>query len=134
MTEQPFELVTSHHVLTQNLGVSGNLFGGTLLAWVDEAAVLYANRVALNTFVTYELERVRFLRPCKTADAVELLARVTRFSRSGLELEMKVERLDRDEGDRDLVLTTKVVLVAVDAEGRKTALRLQTGYEGLAKG
>lgn len=134
MTEAPFELVTSHHVLALNLGVSGNLFGGTLLAWVDEAAVLYGNRVALNTFVTYELEKVRFLLPCKTADIVELSARVSRLSRSGLELELMAERVDREEGDRDLVLTTKVVLVAVDAEGRKTALRLHPSYARLAGG
>jgi acyl-CoA thioesterase YciA len=134
MKDADFELVTSHHVLTFHLGVSGNLFGGMLLAWVDEAAVLYGNRVALNTFVTYELEKVRFLLPCKTADVVELWARVTRLSRSGLELELKAERVDRVEGDRDLVLTTKVVLVAVDHEGRKTPLRLHPAYEGLRNG
>ena len=132
MSEAPFELVTSHHVLTFNLGVSGNLFGGTMLAWVDEAAVLYANRVALNTFVTYELEKVRFLLPCKTSDIVELCARISRVSRSGLELELRAERVDRLEGDRDLVLTTRVVLVAIDPEGKKTSLRLQPAYEHLA--
>lgn len=52
MSEVPFELVTSHHVLALNIGVSGNLFGGILLCWVDEGAALYASRLALNVFVT----------------------------------------------------------------------------------
>lgn len=122
MPEAAFDHVTSHHVLALNIGVAGNLFGGTMLSWVDEAAALYASGVALNTFVTYEMDKVRFLRPCRTADIVDLFARVAEIRTSSLVIELKVERVNREAGTRDLVLTTRVVMVAVDASGRKTPL------------
>jgi acyl-CoA thioesterase YciA len=122
MTEIPFELVATHHVLTLHLGVAGNLFGGVMLAWVDEAAALYAHKVADNRFVTFELDKVRFLRPCQVGDIVEIAARIANRSRSGLEVEVKAERLVRGDG-RETVLTTRVVMVAVDEAGKKTELR-----------
>ncbi|HJU82857.1 MAG TPA: acyl-CoA thioesterase [Holophagaceae bacterium] len=124
-TESTFELVATHHVLTLHLGVAGNLFGGMLLAWVDEAAALYASKVADNRFVTYELDKVRFLRPCQMGDIVEIAARMVNRSRSGLEVEVKADRLVRGGESRETVLTTRAVLVAVDEGGRKTELRMR---------
>ncbi len=121
--DSPFQHIASHHVLVMNIGVSGNLFGGIMLCWVDEAAALYADRMARNTFVTFEMEKVRFLRPCHTGDVVDIGARVIQARRCGLELELKAERMNREEGTRDLVLTTRVVMVAIDAEGNKAELR-----------
>lgn len=123
MADTPFQLIASHHVLAFHLGVAGNLFGGTMLSWIDEAAVLLADRVALNTFVTYEMDKVRFLRPCKLADVVEISARLAGHRTSSLEIELKAERVNRREGTRDLVLTTRVVMVAVDAAGAKAPLK-----------
>lgn len=125
MSDAPYEHVTSHHVLTLNLGVAGNLFGGILLCWVDEAAALYAHKVAINTFVTYEMDKVRFLRPCKTGEIVNISARLLGTTRSGLEIEMKAERIHGMSGEPEQVLTTRVIMVAVDETGVKTALRLR---------
>ena len=58
------------------------------LCWVDEAAALYADRVARNTFVTFEMEKVRFLHPCRTGDVVDIGARLVQVRRCGLELEL----------------------------------------------
>jgi acyl-coenzyme A thioesterase PaaI-like protein len=92
MSEPTFDLVSTHHVLALNIGVAGTLFGGMLLAWVDEAAALYASKAADNRFVTFELERVRFLLPCAVGDIVEVGARPLKASRSGLQLELRERR------------------------------------------
>ncbi len=126
LSEPTFDHITSHHVLAMNIGVSGNLFGGTMLCWVDEAAALYADRLAQNTFVTFEMEKVRFLRPCKTGDIVNLAARIIEVRRCGMALEMKAERMNRASGPSELVLTTRVVMVAIDADGVKTAVRMRS--------
>ncbi len=127
---EPFEHIASHHVLAMNIGVSGNLFGGTMLCWVDEAAALFADRVARNTFVTYEMEKVRFLRPCHTGDIVDIAARLFQVRRCGLDLELKAERLNRSEGTRELVLTTRVVMVAIGADGGKTDVNMRAEGRG----
>ena len=123
-----FDLVATHHVLTLHLGVAGNLFGGTLLAWVDEAAALYASKAADNRFVTYELERVRFLLPCVVGDIVEVRARPLKASRSGLQLELLVARLKRD-GSEETVLSTTAIMVAVGADGKKAPVAFRPGWE-----
>lgn len=127
MPESPFDLVATHHVLTMHLGVAGMLFGGMLLAWVDEAAALYANKAADNRFVTFELEKVRFLLPCVVGDIVEVGARPLKASRSGLQLELRVARLGKDDA-RETVLSTRAVMVAVDGEGRKMPVAFKAGW------
>lgn len=127
MPESPFDLVATHHVLTMHLGVAGTLFGGMLLAWVDEAAALYAHKAADNRFVTFELEKVRFLLPCAVGDIVEVGARPLKASRSGLQLELRVARLGKDDA-RETVLSTRAVMVAVDDEGRKMPVAFKAGW------
>ncbi|MBS1766911.1 MAG: acyl-CoA thioesterase [Acidobacteria bacterium] len=128
MPETAFDLVATHHVLTLHLGVAGTLFGGTLLAWVDEAAALYASKAADNRFVTFELERVRFLMPCFMGDVVEVRARPLKASRSGLQLELEVARLKKTGGE-ETVLSTRAVMVAVDEEGKKMPVAFRAGWE-----
>jgi acyl-CoA hydrolase len=127
MPEPAFDLVSTHHVLALNLGVAGTLFGGVLLAWVDEAAALYASKAADNRFVTYELEKVRFLLPCGVGDIVEVGARPLKASRSGLQLELRVARLGKDDV-KETVLSTKAVMVAVDGEGKKMPVAFKAGW------
>lgn len=127
MPESPFDLVATHHVLTMHLGVAGMLFGGMLLAWVDEAAALYANKAADNRFVTFELEKVRFLLPCVVGDIVEVGARPLKASRSGLQLELRVARLGKDDA-RETVLSTRAVMVAVDGDGKKVPVAFKAGW------
>jgi acyl-CoA hydrolase len=127
MSEQTFDLVATHHVLTMHLGVAGTLFGGMLLAWVDEAAALYASKAADNRFVTFELEKVRFLLPCVVGDIVEVGARPLMASRSGLQLELRVARLGKDDA-KETVLSTRAVMVAVDGEGKKMPVAFKAGW------
>jgi len=127
MSEPSFDLVATHHVLTMHLGVAGTLFGGMLLAWVDEAAALYANKAADNRFVTFELEKVRFLLPCVVGDIVEVGARPLKASRSGLQLELRVARLGKDDA-KETVLSTRAVMVAVDGEGKKVPVAFKAGW------
>ncbi|HXC16251.1 MAG TPA: hotdog domain-containing protein [Holophagaceae bacterium] len=127
MSDPTFDLVATHHVLTMHLGVAGTLFGGMLLAWVDEAAALYANKAADNRFVTFELEKVRFLLPCMVGDIVEVGARPLKASRSGLQLELRVARLGKDDV-KETVLSTRAVMVAVDGEGKKVPVAFKAGW------
>ena len=40
------ELISTHFVKTQDVGYHGNLFGGVMLAWLDEAAAAFAAQAA----------------------------------------------------------------------------------------
>ncbi len=122
-----FDLVATHHILAMHIGVAGKLFGGMLLAWVDEAAALYACKAADNRFVTFELEKVRFLLPCAVGDIVEVGARPLKASRSGLQLELRAARMKND-GSEETVLSTRAVMVAVDEDGKKMPVAFRPGW------
>ena len=39
------ELITREICLRQDLGIHGNLFGGTMMSWLDKAGAIYATQL-----------------------------------------------------------------------------------------
>lgn len=95
----------------------GTLFGGTVLAWMDQAAFVAATRHARKKVVTVHADAVDFKRPVPLGAIVELIARVVGVGRSSMRVavEMWVEPL---EGERYLATQGEFVLVALDEKGR----------------
>ncbi len=96
----------------------GTLFGGTVLAWMDQAAFVAATRYARRKVVTVHADAVDFKRPVPLGSIVELLARVVEVGRSSIRVsvEMWVEPLEK--GEPYLAARGGFVLVAVDENGR----------------
>jgi len=107
---------------TNNLGT---LFGGTLLAWMDEIAFITATRFARSRFVTVSLERTDFKHPIMSATIVELVGRVNRVGRTsvGVSIDVFVEQMDTPE--RLKAVTGQFTLVAIDDQRRPTPVMLQ---------
>ncbi|MCX7691730.1 MAG: acyl-CoA thioesterase, partial [Thermoflexus sp.] len=95
----------------------GTLFGGTVMAWMDQAAFVAATRHARRKVVTVHSDAVDFQRPVPLGSIVELVARVVGVGRTSMRVavELWVEPL---EGDRYLAAKGGFVLVALDGEGR----------------
>lgn len=59
-------LITRELVLRSDLGIHGNLFGGTMMCFLDKAAAIEATRLCQsNKMVTAEMEGVKFIRKVK---------------------------------------------------------------------
>lgn len=64
--------VTTHLVLTGDLGVSGNLFGGKVMAWMDEAAAIYAMwATGSEKVVTRRFSEILFDKPVRNGEQLE---------------------------------------------------------------
>lgn len=122
-------LITKYIVLQSDLGINDNLFGGRLLYLLDNAAAVFATQSADNVFVTYGMEGMKFIHPCKQGDVLEFYGAITNTTSSGLEIEISVYDTDVHEGTKNLVFTTKVVMVAVNKRGVKTPLKMVTKDE-----
>jgi acyl-CoA hydrolase len=110
----------------------GNVFGGAILADIDRVAYVTATRHARRSCVTASFDRVDFLRPVHVGQVVEYDARLTFVGRTSMEvaIEARAESLTGDPPAP--VVNAWVTMVAVDAEGRPTAvpeLRLTTPEE-----
>ena len=59
-------LITSKIAMAKDLGMHGNLFGGNMLSWIDEAAATLASRIVQTaSLVTLKMEEVVLKKPLK---------------------------------------------------------------------
>src|SRR5690554_7872724 len=86
--------ITTKIVLPNQTNPHGNLFGGQLLSWMDEVAVITAQRHSRRVVVTAAVNNVSFASPVKESDVVTLEARVSRVFNSSMEIfiDVYVER------------------------------------------
>ncbi|MCS7067677.1 MAG: acyl-CoA thioesterase [Meiothermus sp.] len=119
---------TVHLVRPGDCNHYGSLFGGTAMAWMDEAAFVAATRHARAKVVTVHADALDFRHPVPQGAIVELVAWVREVGRSSmrLEVEMWVERVDSPE--RTLACRAGFVMVALGPDGR--AIPVSAPVEG----
>ncbi len=110
---------TRKWVKPEDLNAHGTLFGGRLLAWIDEEAAIYTIvQLGTNRCVTKYMSEINFINSAKQGDIVELGIKATRFGRTSLTLACEV----RNKITQKTILTIDtIVFVAVDTEGQPMA-------------
>jgi acyl-CoA hydrolase len=98
------------------------LFGGTLLAWMDEVASITATRFGRLMFVTVSLERIDFKHPIPSGTIVELIGRVETLGRTSVKIRIDVFVEDMLEGHRLKAVTGLFTMVAIDEHKRPTPI------------
>ncbi len=88
--KEDFEVVTRRLVLPRDLNGHGNLYGGSMLSWIDESSYLYAiEKVGYSNMVTVSLENVRFRTPAKLGDSVILQCRIYQIKKTSITIQTK---------------------------------------------
>ncbi|HEY8140173.1 MAG TPA: acyl-CoA thioesterase [Nitrososphaera sp.] len=108
-------------MLPSDANPMGNVFGGTIMKYVDLVAGLVAKRHARNTnCVTASIDRMTFLKPVYIGNALILSARLNYVRRSSMEVEVAIESENLDTGTRVRTGTAFVTMVGLDRDGRPT--------------
>jgi len=111
-------LISTHVVKTFDLGVHGNLFGGRMLAWADEAGATYASEVARTTMlVTVSFGSVEFKRPVKLGRIVKIYGSTTKIGTSSISIKLESRSFNTFTGKETVVFSTDAVFVRIDDEG-----------------
>lgn len=111
-------LITQKIAMTRDLGVHGNLFGGNMLSWIDEAAGLMATKICRTTnMVTVKMEEVNFKRPVKMGFSISIYGKVVAMGSSSITLYMEARKHNVYSGEETLVTSTKIVFVRIDEVG-----------------
>lgn len=100
----------------------GTVFGGKVLQMVDKAASVCAMRHSGKPCVTVAMERVEFLVPIKVGTFLIAEARVNHTGRSSMEVGVEVYAEDMPGGRRVHTNSCLVTMVAVDSDGRPSAV------------
>jgi uncharacterized protein (TIGR00369 family) len=100
----------------------GTLFGGTALNLMSKAAAIAAARRAGASVVMASSGKVDFHMPVLVGQLVELTARVVRVGRSSMTVKVDVIAETLGDRDRKLAMQGSFEMVAIDADGRPTAV------------
>ena len=107
-------------VMPHMQNVRGDLFGGELMALVDQAAAVAAIRHAGGPAVTASIERVDFRERIPVGALVTCMATVDYVGNSSMDITVEVYAERVSSGERRHTHTAHVVFVALDQEGRPT--------------
>ena len=105
-------------VMPHMQNVRGDLFGGELMALVDQAAAVAAIRHAGGPAVTASIERVDFLERIPVGALVSCVATVDYVGNSSMDIKVEVYSERVSSGEKRHTHTAHVVFVAVDDEGK----------------
>ncbi len=99
--------------------MNNNLFGGTMLAWLDEAAgTLAAEEACSRNMVTLKIDEVLFKQPVKVNDHIKIYGKLTGMGRTSVSLEIEARRFNFCDGTTELVCSTRMLFVNIDENGR----------------
>jgi acyl-CoA hydrolase len=105
-------------VMPHMQNVLGDLFGGELMALVDQAAAVAAIRHAAGPAVTASIDRVDFRQPIHLGELVTCVAMVDFVGNSSMDITVEVYAEAVHTGERRHTHTAHVVFVAIDEYGK----------------
>lgn len=106
---------TRKWIKPEDLNPNGSLFGGRLLSWIDEEAVIYAIVQLSNPHVvTKYISEINFVSSAKQGDIIEMGITATHFGKTSITMRCEV----RNKITRKTILSIdKLVFVNLDEDG-----------------
>lgn len=107
---------TRKWVKPEDLNPNKTLFGGRLLAWIDEEAGLYTIiQLENKNVVTKFMSEINFVSSAVRGDIIEIGLEVIKFGKTSITLACEV----RNKMTRETIITIdKIIMVNLDDEGK----------------
>lgn len=100
-----------------------SIFGGKVLAYIDEVAGISAMKHARrHIVVTASIDSVDFLSSAKVGDVLELEANVTSTGTTSMEVYVRVKSINLETEEERLTTESFLTLVAIGDNGKPTAV------------
>jgi acyl-CoA thioesterase YciA len=118
VVESKMNFHTRKWVKPEDLNPNQSLFGGRLLQWIDEEAVIYAMVQLDNPYVvTKFISEINFINAPKQGDIIEIGIIATNFGRTSLTMRCEVRNMLTREA---ILHIDKLVFVNLDKDGQPT--------------
>lgn len=107
---------TRKWVKPEDLNANGTLFGGKVLAWIDEEAALYSIiQLENKKVVTKYMSEINFMSSAEKGDIIEIGIEVIKFGKTSLTLNCEV----RNKMTRDTIVTVdNIIMVNLGNDGK----------------
>ena len=118
------DLITTKVCMTKDIGVHGNLFGGIMLSWLDEAGAAFACQKAHSTkMVTRSMSEVEFCRPVKVGHIVKIYGELVSINRTSIQFKLEAKMFNPHTQRQKIVTSTEMVFVRIDDDGCAIPIR-----------
>ena len=101
-----------------DVNVSGDIFGGWVLAQMDIAGGMIAGARAKGRVATIAVDAMKFIRPIKVGDVLCIYGHVARVGRTSMRIGLEAWVLRDRMGQREQVTEAVFTFVAIDEHGR----------------
>jgi acyl-CoA hydrolase len=119
LIEQGFQLCSVHLVKYPDCNATENLFGGRLLAWIDESAAIYAGEIMSEPrIVTAHFGGLDFEKPTELRKIVRIYSKVLKEGNTSLRVKVVVTKCAMGSFEEETVASNEIVFVAVDETGK----------------
>ncbi len=112
------KLISTHICKGQNIGVHGNLFGGVMLSWLDEAGAAFTAQVCGSPrMVTKCISQVVFQRPVRPGQIIKIYGDVVRIGGTSITVKLEARRHSVVNGSQKPVCEVEMTFVRIDGDG-----------------
>lgn len=113
----------------QDMNAHGTLFGGSVLAWIDEEAAIYVRcQLGRGNIVTKFMSEIDFVNSAKLGDIIEIGMETVTFGTTSITVRCEV----RNKFTKDTIINIdEIVFVHLDDEGHPTPHNVTESVEEL---
>lgn len=105
-----------------DVNFGGNVHGGTVMKWIDQAAYTCATSWSGKYCVTVYVGGIRFLKPIRIGHLVEVNAKVIYTGKSSMHIMVDLYSGDPKKMNRVKTTNCIIIFVAVDENGKPTPI------------
>lgn len=117
------KLISKKICMVKDLGIHGNLFGGILMSWIDEAAAAFATEYCFTpNMVTLRVGELLFKKPVKSGNHIRIYGEVLKLGNTSITLSIEVRKYSLYSGEETLVCSTNTTFVRIDDDGTPTPI------------
>ena len=118
------ELITTYICKKGDIGVHDNMFGGTMVSLIDDAAASYAAQICdTPRIVTIKIDSLVFKKPVKIGNLIKIYGRVEDFGKTSVLLYVEVRKHNVYTGEQDVVTHTHIKFVKIDEDGKPVPIQ-----------
>ena len=112
------QLISTHVCKTKDVGTHGNLFGGVMLAWLDEAGAALAAQVAdTGRVVTRHISDISFTAPSRPGHIIKIYGTVIKIGTTSVKIALEARRHSVYNGSQKSICDCEMTFVRIDGDG-----------------